>query len=64
MNSVMSQDTKLIHRNLLHFYTLTTKDQKEKFKKQSHLPSHKKHKIPGKNLPKETKTYTLKTIRH
>ena len=23
------QDTKLIHRNLLHFYTLTTKDQKE-----------------------------------
>ena len=25
--------TKLIHRNLLHFYALTTKDQKEKFKK-------------------------------
>ena len=30
------------HRNLLHFYTLTTKDQKEKLRKQSHLPSHQK----------------------
>ena len=29
---------KIIHRNLLHFYTLTMKDQKEKSKKQSHLP--------------------------
>ena len=29
------QVTKWIHRNLLHFYTLTTRDQKEKFKKQS-----------------------------
>ena len=36
------QDTKLIHRDLLHFYTLTTKDQKEKLRKQSHLPSHQK----------------------
>ena len=36
------QDTKLTHRDLLHFYTLTTKDQKEKLKKQSHLPSHQK----------------------
>ena len=26
----------------LHFYTLTTKDQKEKLRKQSHLPSHQK----------------------
>ena len=25
---------KLIHRNLLHFYILTMKDQKEKYKKQ------------------------------
>ena len=33
---------KLVHRNLLHFYTLTTKVQKEKLKKQSHLPSHQK----------------------
>ena len=36
------QDTKLTHRNLLHSYTLTMKDQKEKLKKQSHLPSHQK----------------------
>ena len=40
MNLVKLQVTKLIHRNLLHFYTLTMKDQKEKFQKQSHLPSH------------------------
>ena len=33
---------KLIHRKLLHFYILTTKDQKEKLRKQSHLPSHQK----------------------
>ena len=33
---------KLIHRTLLHFYILTTKDQKEKLRKQSHLPSHQK----------------------
>ena len=34
--------TKLMHRNLLHFYTLTRKDQKEKLRKHSHLPSHQK----------------------
>ena len=33
---------KLINRNLLHFYTLTMKDQKEKFKKLSHLPLQQK----------------------
>ena len=33
------QDKKLIHRNLLHFYALTMKDQKGKLRKQSHLPS-------------------------
>ena len=36
------QDTKLMHRNLLHSYTLTMKDQKEKFRKQSHLPLQQK----------------------
>ena len=30
------------NRNLLHSYTLTTKDQKEKLGKQSYLPSHQK----------------------
>ena len=37
-----SQDTKLIHRYLLHSYTLTTKDQKDKLRKQSHLPLQQK----------------------
>ena len=40
------QDTKLIHRKLLHFYTWKMKHQKEKLKKQSHLPLHQKNKIP------------------
>ena len=39
---VKLQDTKLIHRNQLHFYTLTMRDQKEKLGKQSHLSSHEK----------------------
>ena len=39
MNLVRLQDTKLMHRNLLHFYALTKKDQKEKLRKQFHLPS-------------------------
>ena len=33
MNSINLQNTKLIHRNLVHFYTLMTKDQKEKSKR-------------------------------
>ena len=37
---VKLQYTKLMYRNLLHFSTLTMKDQKEKLKKQSHLPLH------------------------
>ena len=31
-----------IHRNLLHSYILTTKGQKEKLRKQSHLPLQQK----------------------
>ena len=38
--------TKLIHRNLLHFYAPTTKDQKEKYKKQFHCHCIQKNKIP------------------
>ena len=41
MNLVKLQNTKLIHRDLLYFYTLTMKDQTEKLRKQSHLASHK-----------------------
>ena len=42
MYLVESQDTKLIHRNQLNFYTLALKDQKEKLGKQSSLPLHQK----------------------
>ena len=55
---------KITHRNLLYFYTLTAKDQKEKFKKQFYLSFHQKRiKYLGINLPKETKTCVSKTIR-
>ena len=36
------QDTKLMHRNLWHYYTPTTKNQKEKLRKHSHLPLQQK----------------------
>ena len=63
MNLVKLQDIKLIHRNLLHFYT-TTKDQKEKWKKPSHLPSHqKKYNTKKSTFWRRSKTCTLKTIR-
>ena len=35
MNLVKLQDTKLMHRNLLHSYTLTMRNQKEKLRKHS-----------------------------
>ena len=54
MNLAKSQDTKLAHRNQLHFYILTMKDQKEKLGKQSHLPLHLKEYL-GINLLKESK---------
>ena len=41
-NLIKLQDTNLIYRNLLHFYTLTMNSQKEKLRKQSHLLSHQK----------------------
>ena len=62
MNLVKLQDTKLINRNLLHFYTLTTKDQKEKLRKQFHLQLHKKIKYLGINLPKEAKDLYSKKL--
>ena len=51
---VKLQDTKLIHRNLLHFYTLTTKNREIK----ETVPftiSLKRIKYLGLNLPKEGK---------
>ena len=62
MNLVKLQNTKLIYRNPLHFYTLIMKYQKEKLKKQSHLPLHQKEYL-GINLPKKAKVHTLITIR-
>ena len=56
MNTVKSQDIKLIHRNPLHSYKLTMKNQKEKLWKQSHSPlQQQQQKYLGINLPKETK---------
>ena len=50
-DSVKLQDTKLKHKNLLHFYTLTTSYQKEKLRNQSHLQLHQKEiRYPGINL--------------
>ena len=59
MNLVKVQDTKLMHRNLRHFYTLTTNNQREKLRKQFHLQFIKKNKIPAINLPKELKEVYL-----
>ena len=46
MNLVKFQVTKLMHRNWLHFYTLTMKDQKEKSISNSIYYCIKKNKIP------------------
>ena len=56
MNLVKLQDTKLMHRNLLHSYTLMMKNLKVELRKHSHLPlQQKKIKYLGINLPRETK---------
>ena len=55
MYLVNLQDVKLIHRNLLHSYTLTTRDQKEKLGNNPIYHRIKKNKIPRNNLPKEAK---------
>ena len=64
MNSVKLQDTKLIHRNRLPFYILTMKDQKEIRETIPFTIASRRIKYLGVNLPKETKTCTLKTVRH
>ena len=42
MNLEKLQDTKVMHRYILHFYTVTTTDQKEKIMKQPQVTSHQK----------------------
>ena len=56
MNLTTFQGIKSIHRNHLHFYILTMKNQKEKLRNQSHSVLQQKIiKYLGINLPKETK---------
>ena len=59
MNLVKWQDTKSMHRNSLHFYTLTIRNQKEKLRKQSHPPLQQKEK---KKKPKNKPTYGDKRL--
>ena len=59
-NLAKFQDTKSIHRNHLHFYILTVKNQKEKLRNQSHSPLQKKKKRINYleiNLPKKMKEW-------
>ena len=53
MNLAKFQDIKSIHRNRLHFYILTMKNQKEKLRNQQ--IATKRIQYLGINLPKETK---------
>ena len=62
MNLEKLQDMKLIYRNMLHFYTLTMKYQKEKLGKQSHLQSYQKEYL-GINFPKQVKD-TLSKVKY
>ena len=55
MNLVKLQDTKLIYRNLFHFYTLTAKYQKEVKEIISFTIVSQRIKYLGINLPKEVK---------
>ena len=55
MNLIKLQDTTLIHGNLLHFYRLTMKNQKDNLVKHSHLPSHGNNNIPRNEPFKEAK---------
>ena len=56
MNLVKLQGTKLTHRNLLHFYILTMKDQKKKLRKKIPFTiTSKRIEYLGINLPQDTK---------
>ena len=65
MNIVSLQDIKLIHRNPLHSYTLTMKNQREIKKTISFTIVMKRMKYSGISLPKKTKdlyTENYKTL--
>ena len=55
MNLVKLQNTKLIHRNLSHFYTLKIRYQKEKLRKNPFTIASKRIEYLWINLPKEAK---------
>ena len=55
MNFVKLQDTKLIHRNLFHFYTNNKRAEREIKETVSSTTASKSIKYLGINLPKETK---------
>ena len=49
-NLVKLQETKLIHKNLLHYYILTMNYQKEKLRTPSHIQSYQKNKNKSKEI--------------
>ena len=63
MNIVKLQDIKLIHRNPLHFYTLTMKKQKEIKETMPFTIATKIIKYLGINLPKEMKDLHVKNYK-
>jgi len=65
VNLVKSQDTKSIHRNPLHSYTITTKKTEREIKESISLTTKTKRiKYLGIILPEETKELYTKTIGH
>ena len=62
MNIVKLKDIKLIHRNPLHFYTLTMRKQKEKLKKIPLAIAMKRIKYLGIYQPKKQKTYIYRKL--
>ena len=65
MNLAKLQDTKPIHRNHLHFYVLTMKNQREIKESMPLTIATKTIKYLGINLPQETKelyTENFKTL--
>jgi len=57
VNLAKLQDTKLIDRNLLHFYTLTTLAKRENKETVPFIIDWKRIEYPGINLPKEAKDH-------
>ena len=62
MNLVKLQDIKLMHRNFLHSYTLTMKDQKEIKETIPFTITTDRIKYLEINAPKEAKEPVLRTL--